>query len=1068
MKNLIFSGLVFLLLMPSIWAQSPAAQVSGQIRDASGAVIPGVVLEAHSEENSRVSSVLTDREGRYEFLRLVPGNYKIFASYRGFQSIEDKKLSLSAGQAVSLDLILEVQDAQQSITVIGEAAPLDLSSPHLSTIVNEVSFSSLPINGRSLDSLALLTPGMIPVRGKDTRALNGTTQEISGNGARGTEYRLDGTDIQHPILKTTPGGVSGLLLGMDSVQEFEVLNDAYPAYLGGSGGAIVNVITRRGTRDWHGSAYGYFRNSAMDARNFFDRDPSNPERSDPPPLNRQQYGGSIGGPLPGEENTFFFSYEGLRDRLGLTLSNTVPNDDAREGMLPIIGPDGKPTGELRDVGKKMEIEPILSLYPRALGQDFGDGSAEHVFQQQVPTDDQHFNARTDFQLGSSDSLFLRYTFHDSKKLAPFEVSIEGFDSDLSSRNQYLTVEETHLFSSRLLHTAQFAYNRGAYTSVSVASTLELAAAPPLIPGRLNMGRINIRGLTSFGTDTADVDFPFGQYQFSDTFQFSSGKHDLRWGFDWKHHRSAGDYNFFFDGLLVYENLEDFLTNLPQRFISADADADSHREYRQNLFALFIHDQYRWNPSLTLSYGLRYEWFTVPTERQDRISNLRKVTDPAPTEGSPLFENPSLLNFAPRLGLAWNVGGNGHTVFRSGFGVFYEPIRENIFGYRVRIQSPFTTVRTIFRPPPQYPDPQGGGGAGNPRQDPIEFGLSTPYMMRYHLVLEQALGQNLVLRVGYFGSRGVHLPRVGDINIPAPQVDLVDGRLFFGTRPAARPNSDLDAVRLTSTDANSVYNSLQIGLTRRWESGLQFLFNYTYGRSLDDASAYRREFTNSLPEATYYFDRSIDRGLSNFHIAHHAVLQYTWDLPLSFRRASVAGILLNDWQTAGILTLSGGYPFTANVSFDIVNNRVREGHRPDLVPGADNSPVLGGPDKYFDVSSFILQDEGHLGTLGRNTLIGPGLATLDVSVTRSVQLSDQQSLQFRLEVFNLLNRANFSHPQNRGAGGGVIVFNDLNDECLAAPPNPACLGNGIPVGNAATIFSTTSSSRQLQLGMRYTF
>jgi hypothetical protein len=980
MRKIIFLGALSLLLsMPSIWAQSPAAQVSGQVRDASGGVIPGVLLEAHDQENGRVSSALTDEEGRYEFLRLAPGNYGIFASYRGFQSIEDKKLSLNAGQAVSLDLTLEVQDAEQSITVIGEAAPLDLSSPHLSSTVNDVSFSSLPNNGRSIDSLAMLAPGMIPVRGKDTRALNGTTQEISGNGARGTEFVLDGADIQHPILKTTPGGVSGLLLGMDTVQEFEVLNDAYPAYMGGSGGATVNVITRRGTRDWHGSAYGYSRNSAMDARNFFDRDPSSPsERSDPPSFNRQQYGGAIGGPLPGEENTFFFS--------------------------------NLPTGPVTVAD---EIKPILNLYPRANGRDFGDGSAEYIFQQQQPTDDQHFNVRTDFQLAPSDSLFLRYTFHDSEKLAPFEVSIEGFDSDLSSRNQYLTVEETHLFSSRLLHTAQFSYNRGAYTSESVASTPELEAAPKLIPGRPNMGRISPRGLTAFGTDTADVDFPFSQFQTSSAFQFSSGNHDLRWGFDWRHHRSDDAYKFFFDGLLVYESLEEFLINDTARFIGAEADADAQRAYRQNLFALYIHDQYRWSPSLTLSYGLRYEWFTVPTEKLGRISNLRSLADAAPTVGDPLFENPSHLNFAPRVGLAWNFGGDQPTVLRTGFGIFYEPIRENIFGYRVRIQTPFTTVRTIINPP--YPDPLGGGRAGRPRQDPIEFELSTPYMMRYHLMLEQSLGQHLVLRVGYSGSRGVHLPRVGDTNIPAPISTDPDGRLVFNTAGrAVRPNSNVDAVRLSSTDANSAYNSLQIGLTRRWESGFQFLFNYTYGRSLDDASAYRREFTNSLPESPYYYDRRSHRGLSSFHIAHHAVLQYTWDLPLNFPRKSFAGVLLNDWQTAGIVTLSGGYPFTGNVSFDIANNAVRE---------------------------------------GRNTMIGPGFAALDISVTRSVPLTEQHNLQFRLEVFNLLNRANFSHPQNRGAGGGVIIFNNLS---------------GVPIGNAATIFSTTSSSRQLQLGMRYTF
>ena len=1055
MKKVTFLGVLSLLLLsiPSIWAQSPAARVSGQIRDASGAVIPGVLLEAHDQENGRVSSALTDEEGRYAFLRLAPGDYGIFASYRGFQSIQDKKLSLNAGQAVSLDLILEVQEAEQSITVIGEVAPLDLSSPHLSTIVNEVSFSSLPINGRSLDSLALQAPGMIPVRGKDTRSLNGLTQEISGNGARGTEYILDGADIQHPILKTTPGGVSGLLLGMDSVQEFEVLNDAYPAYIGGSGGATVNVITRRGTRSFHGSLYGFFRNSAMDARNFFDRDPSNPlERSDPPSFNRQQYGGSIGGPLPGEENTFFFSYEGLRERLGMTLINTVPNDDAREGFLPVFDANGQPTGELREVGVDPAIEPILDLYPRANSRDFGDGSAEYVFQQQQPTDDHHFNLRTDFQLAPSDSLFVRYTFQDSEKFAPFEVSIEGFDSDLSSRNQYLTVEETHLFSSRLLHTAQFSYNRGAYTSKSVASTPELAAAPPLIPGRPNLGRISPRGLTAFGTDTADVDFPFSQFQTSSAFQFSSGNHDLRWGFDWRHHRSDDAYKFFFDGLLVYESLEEFLINDTARFIGAEADADAQRAYRQNLFALYVHDQYRWSPSLTLSYGLRYEWFTVPTEKLGRISNLRKLTDPFPTPGDPLFKNPSHWNFAPRVGLAWNLGGDQTTVLRTGFGIFYEPIRENIFGYRVRIQTPFTTVRTIINPP--YPNPLGGGRAGRPRQDPIEFEVSTPYMMRYHLTLEQALGQHLVLRVGYSGSRGVHLPRVADTNIPAPLSVDPDGRLVFDTvgRPV-RPNSNLDAVRLTSTDANSVYNSLQIGLTRRWDSGFQLLFNYTYGRSLDDASAYRREFTNSLPESPYYYDRRSHRGLSSFHIAHHAVLQYTWDLPLNFPPASFAGILLNDWQTAGIVSLSGGYPFTGNVSFDIANNGVREGHRPDLVPGADNNPVLGGPDTYFDVSAFELQPRGRLGTLGRNTMIGPGFATLDISLTRTVPLTEQHGLQFRLEVFNLFNRANFSHPQNRGAGGGVIIFNNTS---------------GVPIGNAATIFSTTSSSRQLQLGMRYTF
>ena len=1041
------------LMGPSVWGQSPVGQVSGDVRDASGAVVPEVFLEIRSSDDGRTYTVVSDQEGRYEFLRLPPGDYQLLASYQGFKSIQNRSFSLSAGHSLSLDLQFQIRDAEQSITVEGEVAPLDVSSPHLSYIIDESSFVSLPINGRSLEELALLAPGMVPMRAKDRRALNGLTQEISGNGARGTEFLMDGTDIQHPTLKTTPGGVSGLLPGMDSVQEFEVLNDAYPAYLGGSGGATVNIVSRRGTRDFHASAYEYYRDSAMDARNSFDQDI--------PPFDRHQYGANLGGPLPGEENTFFFSYEGLRERLGLTLFNFVPTVEARVGVWPLRPPET--VGEIvptETVDVSPDTQPLADLYPLPNGTDFDDGTAQYSFQQVQPTDDHFFNLRTDFRLGPSDSLFIRYTLHDSEKLAPFDVSIEGFDSDLASRNQYLTVEESHIFSPRLLHTTQFAYNRGNYEAFSVTNDPALDSVPPLIPGRPNFGRINVRGLSSFGTDTADLQFPFQQFQVSDTFQLSSGRHDLRWGFDWKHHRSDGSYNFFFDGLLVYENLRDFLVNDPQRFIGAEAGADSFKEYRQNLFALFIQDQYQLNSQLTLSYGLRYEFFTIPTEANGRISNLRGLMDSEPTVGDPLFENPSHLNFAPRLGLAWNVGGHDHTVLRTGFGVFYQPIRENIFGYRTRVQTPFMTVRTVIGPP--YPNPLGGGRAGRPRQDPLQFDLSTPYVMRYHLMLQQALGGDFVLRVGFFGSRGVHLPRVGDINVPAPIGITESGQAVYDTTilrrgepiPAPRPNGSFDAVRLTSTDANSVYNSLQIGVLRRFESGFQFHFNYTYGRSIDDASTYRREFGNSLGESPpNYYDRTAERGLSNFHVKHHAVLQYTWDLPSGFGPRSLSGVLLNDWEWSGILNISSGYPFEVNVSFDRALNTVREGQRPNLVPGARNNPALGGRDRYFDVNAFSLPELGVLGNLGRNTLMGPGFASLDMSLKRVIELGEDHRIEFRVEAFNLLNRANFSAPQNRGAGGGVILFNDAS---------------GNTVGNAPTIFSTTGTSRQLQLGFRWRY
>ncbi|MBI4446855.1 MAG: TonB-dependent receptor [Acidobacteria bacterium] len=1013
--------------------QSSAARLSGRVADSAGGMVPNVILEARQQESGMVYRATSDAEGFYEFLRLPPGHYDLTATYQGFKPFQHRSLILSAGESIALDLSLEIRESEQSITVVGEPAPLDLSSPNLSHIINETSFNTLPVNGRSLEQLALLVPGMVPVRALDRRSVNGFTTKLSSNGARGDAnlFLLDGTDIHQAVLGTTPGGVSGLLLGMESVQEFEILNDAYPAYLGRAGGAVVNVITRRGTPEIHGSLFEYYRDSALDARNFFD--------GEIPPFSRHQFGGSVGGPLLGKGHTIFASFEALRERLGLTLFNTVPTLEARRGVLPF-----------RTVRVAREVQPILDLYPLPNGQDFEDGSAAYSYQTVQPTDDYHVSVRTDFSLSPNDTLFARYTLQDSTKKTPLDTSIQGFNSDLKARNQYVTIEQSHIFSSRLLHTLQFAFNRSYYRSVSETDP-RLQTVPPLIANRPNFGRINIRGLSSFGTDTADLNFPMNQWEVHNALHWSANTHEVRVGFGWKRYQSNGFYNAFFDGLLIYENLQSFLTNGPQRFQGADAGADSHKNYRQHLFNLYVQDQYRVRPDLTLSGGLRYEWFAVPTEKSNRISNLRNLMDAAPVVGDPLFKNPSLLNFAPRAGLAWDIGGRNRTVLRSGFGIFYEPILENIYGYNARIQPPFAVVRTTIRPP--YPNPLDARVKGRPRLDPVEFEPSTPYAMRYHVTLQQLLPADLVLSVGYSGARGVHLPRVGDLNSAAPISVEPNGTLYFGPTPGSRRNPEFDLIRFTSTDANSVYNSLQLGLQRRWKSGLQLQFAYTYGRSIDDASGYRREFTNSIADVPpSYYSRGLERGLSNFNIQHHAVFHYTWDLPFRITGNRLLAALLNDWQTAGIVAVSSGFPFTANVSFDIANNLVREGHRPNLRPGASNNPVLGGPDRYFDTSAFQLQTPGYLGTLGRNTLVGPGFVSVDLALSRNIHISESQKISVRVEAFNLLNRSNFAPPQNSGTGG-VIVFNSTD---------------GLPVGNAGKIFSTVGSSRQLQLGLRWAF
>ncbi len=1030
-----------LLLVPpagAARAQSPAAEVSGTVRDSSGSVIPGVALSARDLDAGVTYSSQTDNEGRYAFLRLPQGRYQISAASSGFASSDASVVPVSGGQRLSLDLTLQVQPVQQSITVVGETAPLDLSSAHVGNFVNRIAMSALPVNGRSLEQLALLVPGVVPVRAKDVRSVNGFTQTISGGGARGATFLLDGLSVQHAMFGSdTPGGVSGLLLGMDAAEEFQVLTDAYPAYVPGNGGPVVSIVSRRGTRRFHGSAYEYHRRDAFDARNVFDT-------TEKPAFSRNQFGGWLGGPLfgntdgGGSDNTFFAAYEGLRERLGRTLFATVPDARARQGLLP----DGP-------VAVSPAVRSILDAYPLPNGESFGDGSAAFSYQNVQPTDDHHVNVRTDVALSPRDTLMVRYTRHVSAKVAPLELSLPGLASDLAARNHYLTVEENRVVSSRLISTLQVGVNRSGYESASLMPA-NIASIPPLIPGRPNFGRVNIRGLTSIGTDTADLYFRMMQIELAENVRLARGRHDWTFGANWKTYRSDGEYNFFFDGLLNYENLRDFLRNSPSRFTGAAPGSDARRRYRQHLFGFYVNDQFRWTPALTVNYGVRYDPFTVPTEADGKISNLRRLQDPAPTVGPP-FRNPSAFNVGPRVGLAWNVGGSDRTVLRSGAGLYFDPVRENLFGYGARIQQPFVTVRVITQPP--YPDPSGGARQGRPRQDPIEYDLATPYMIRYHLAVERALAPSLTFRAAYSGSRGVHLPRVGDLNVAEPVRVEPDGRLFFGTAAAVSRNPMFDRLRYTSMDANSFYNELQLGLSRRWVNGFQFNVNYSWAKSIDDASAYRRGFTNSLSDVTpYYYDRTLDRGLSNFHVGHNAVVSYTWDLPFRGSGGGLPAVLLRNWRTAGLVTIASGYPFTVNVSFDVANNLVREGHRPDLVPGASNNPVLGGPNRYFDVAAFSLQPRGYIGTLGRNTLIGPGYVSSDVSLLRTIQIAEGRRLELRLDVFNLLNRANFASPQNSGTGG-VILFND---------------STGVPLGNAARIFSTTGSSRQLQLGVRWLF
>lgn len=1035
--------MAFVLLSGPGLAQETTATLLGRVYDQSGALLVGALVRVENNETGQSRLAVTDGSGSFRLSQLAPGNYRVSVEKAGFQSVVKQNISLGVSQEIVLNFTLPLGTIAESVVIEGELPLIDVLNPALSGYVGSKEIRGLPLNGRSLDQLILLEPGALAVRGATRDFSAGKTAKVSINGMRpsSVSFLLDGTDINHVLNNKTPGSAAGLLLGVEAVREFAVLASAYSAEFGRSAGGVVNIVTRSGRKDLHLSLFEFLRNSALDAKNFFDR------HDQPiPPFKRNQFGLAVDGPIVRERAFFLAGYEGLRERLSVSRVDTVPSEAARSGRFtdPASG---------RPVAVAPQIRPFLELYPRPNGNELGGGAAEHIAARSQPTRQDYFVARIDYELSPKDSFFARYNLDDSKSIEPEPDAVSGFAVDFSARNQYLTLEERRFISNRTINNFRFGFNRSQLWSQPISPPQ--AAGLVRLPGRPPdaFPVIGVIGLTNLGhSPRSRFGGAMNLFEYADTLSYLSGPFALKAGMNAKRFQMNDFDDFMYDGNFRFNNLTDFLSGRSARFQGVLPGSDSYRNYRQSMFAFFLQSEIRLKQRANLSLGLRYEFITVPTEKNGKIANLRRFSDSETTVGDPFFENPSLKNFAPRIGFALDLTGSGRTTLRSGFGIFYDQVLENIYGTVARLNPPFSNSVVINNP--SFPDPFQGRGRVtiSRRLDPLEFELHTPYAMHFHLTLQQQLPASASVTLSYVGSRGLHLARRGDANVALPET-LPDGRLFF-PRGAARRNPNFDSINLTSTDANSFYHALQIGFIRR-HGGWSAQAAYTLSKAIDDASMTRRSesFNDTGDAKPYYPDRKLDRALAGFDVRHNFVFNFTYDLPFGRGRRweSPLAHLLSGWQASGIATISSGFPFTALVGFDITRSLVRDGHRPNLRPGRSANPVLGGPDRYFDVSAFELQPEGFLGTLGRNTLIGPGYATFDLALVKRVEMGESAALDFRFEAFNLFNRPNFASPNN--AQFGTVVFND---------------SSGIPVANAARIASTVGSSRQLQFGLKLTF
>jgi outer membrane receptor protein involved in Fe transport len=989
-------------------AQNRSASVSGIVRDSTGGVLPGASVTIRTVATNQTRTTLTDDHGRYAFPSQDIGDHELVAELTGFQSTR-VAVQLSVGQNAQLDLTLRPGAVSESIIVSGRSV-IETRSSTFGQLVSRAQIETLPLNGRDFSQLILLQPGTTAARSDVGDILTGKGSKVSVHGARTSQnaYMLDGTDILDALGRSA-GSAQGLVSGIESVQEFTVLTNTFSAEYGRAAGGVFNIATKSGSNSLRGSVFEFFRNSTLDAKNYFD--------VEKPPFTRNQYGGSAGGPISPDKIFFFGSFEGLRERLGLTQVEAVPSLAARRGAF-------LPTG----VSVNPAVVPYLDLIPQpTIDNPTGEKATwTGVFRQRSNLN--AYNGRIDVNLSRNDSLFGRYTQNDSDLVFINSETFPNFPNSGRNHQKFLTLSGTHIFSNNIVHTARYAFNR--------TTPAEQPAAPngyesiAFIPGQI-VGDFLITGYKRFGSDrNTPRSFFQDVHQAADDLTIVRGSHAFKVGANVEHFDIRGNSASRNRGEYTINTFSDFLQGRSRDFVGlSPGEDDTVRHHTQWLFGTYAQDDWRVHPSLTLNLGLRYEFVSVPNEVNGKITNVRSVLDQTATLGAPLFKNPTLKNFAPRAGFAYSpaakdgwvaqlTGGPNATSIRGGFGLYYDPLLYSTYGNMTFKHEPyFKQVRILNAPFPNV-FPLLASGQGLIDTFAMQFDPASTYVEQYNVNVQRAFSRAAVLTVGYVGSHGLHLWRESDFNT-AFALNPPDDTRFSTTGTPARRNPNFANIRLKVSDGTSSYNALLVGLQSTIGKGFRGQLSYTYGKSIDDQSSAlgRNEFANGQARTVDPYNRSLNRGRSDFDVRHNVSVNFSYDVPYGSGRAHgadapvVMRALLGGWQISGILTAQSGIPVSPIFTFDQDRDATTDNEqRPNLAPGVTSIPRVSAT-QLFDATVFVVPPAGTRGTVGRNTIEGPGLVTFDPAFVKAFFLDkgSKRSAQLRVEMFNAFNRVNFNIP-----------------------------------------------------------
>lgn len=1010
-------GLFLVALTVTASAQSITGSLSGSVTDSTGAVVPSARVEIRSQSANVVRVVTTDDQGFYTAPELRPDVYTVTVSASGFKVSVSSNVRIQVATPTVLNIQLQPGVLTETVTIVGGTEQVDLRTAEIGGVVTGQTTRDLPLNGRDFAQLTRLLAGA-------TVDSEGGTGAFVVNGQRSSSnnFLVDGTDANHPILQlnaTGPSGTSASFASVEAIQEFRVQTHTYAAEFGRFSGAVVNVVTRSGSDEFHGSLFEFFRHDVLDANNFF----LNAAGQKRPPLRSNQFGGTFSGPIIKDRTFVFGLYEGLRQRLSSVANGTVPSLYARQiadpRIRPVMDQVVLPTGP--------PLAPPSPGQPLSLLAPFTGSTPSSITENDV-------TFRVDHHFRDVDQFFGRYSLGDgAKRFASSAAALPpNIVEDTDIRLQSLTLSHTHLFSSTLINDFRFGFNR--ISNLQVNRVLPLFGATPAqaadgIP-TLPLVIVSDETLNNniVGGTVGPAGDTYNTFHYIDTLSLLKGRHTVKLGADVRrvqYNRFSFRDNGGDTGVLVFTSTEAFVFNSPAAFVNQVGHRQ--RGFRFSNFSFYGQDEFRLTRQLTLNFGLRYELNTVLDEVNGLLTNVFKIPDGSfnsTSLGSPPYRGDH-NNFAPRFGFAYAPFSHQRLVLRGGFGVYYDLVTQ--ITTNLVANPPITRTNAVFLPGP-YPDLLANLPAGPSREPPfgaatgVPLEIRSPYSYQYNLNLQYQLAQAMMVQAGYVGSRGIKLLRARVVNFLLP----------FGPIPGPVTGSRdprYDLVQTNETSSQSVYNSFQLSVNRRLSRGLQFLANYTWSHSLDDASTIGLFGTtisgarSVSPFPSNPNDVAAERGNSNFDVTHVLTFSYTWDVPLGGlgslakgQGSSVSAFSsrwLEGWAISGVTSIRSGQPFTIALGFD--NAALGDptpffSQRPDRVPGVPLT--LGprqGPDLRLNRAAFAIPPFGQFGNLGRNVLRGPNFHQFDMSIIKTTKLGEGVSLQFRAEFFNIFNHSNFALP-----------------------------------------------------------